>query len=128
MITKSQIQNYINNFRRRLARYFRPGIGVNCNIFQATAGGAVLEFTLGPDVENDDNFRETSETLPQALSYVEQKAFAGNLSGIAFGGTNTILEPGRIIFIKDGDGEEWTDKAAKRDVGKVVSRLKGSPK
>jgi hypothetical protein len=115
-MNKPEIQTYVNNFRRRVARYLRPGIGLSCSIFPATTGGAVLVFHLGPNVENDDIYKPEATSLGLALSNIEQHAFAGNLEGVTFAGTNTILEPDKIIFIKDGSHDVWSDAAAAKDV------------
>lgn len=120
-MNKKKYQNYINNFRRRLAPYLKPGIGLTCNIYPSQDGGGILEFVMGEAVENDDVYKEVSNSLGTALSNIEQKAFGGNLEGFLFSGTNTILENNRIIFIKDADSNEWSDEAASRDVNKLVS-------
>ena len=127
-MNKPQIQSYINNFRRRLAPFLRPGIGVQCSIYPATPGGAVLVFQLGPGVENDDIYKPESATLGKSLAQIEQRAFGGNLEGIQFGGTNTILESDKLIFIKDGSSGEWSDQAAAKDVKAVVPSERGGRK
>lgn len=127
-MNKSQIQSYVNNFRRRLAHFLRPGIGVQCSIYPAETGGAVLVFQLGPAVENDDIYRPTSSSLGNALSQIEQRAFGGNIENVKFGGTNTILEGDKLIFIKDGEATEWSDQAAAKDVKTVVPSERGGQK
>jgi hypothetical protein len=124
-MNKPQIQPYVNNFRRRLAHFLRPGIGVQCSIYPAEAGGAVLVFQLGPSVENDDIYLPTSSSLGKALSQIEQRAFGGSIENLQFGGTNTILEADKLIFIKDGNATEWSDKAAAKDVKAVVPSERG---
>lgn len=120
MKSKSQVQRYINNFRRRIARFLRPGIGLNCTIYPAKTGGAVLEFKIGPEIENDDNYKAESNSLGSALSQIEQRAFGGNLEGFHFSGTNVVMEPNKIIFIKDDSSSEWSDSAAEQDVQRIV--------
>jgi hypothetical protein len=127
-MNKSQIQYYVNNFRRRLAPFLRPGIGVQCSIYPAIPGGAVLVFQLGPAVENDDVYKPESATLGKALSQIEQRAFGGNIESFHFGGTNTILEGDRLIFIKDGNADEWSDQVAAKDVRAVVPSQRGGSK
>ena len=127
-MNKPQIQSYINNFRRRLAPFLRPGIGVQCSIYPATPGGAILAFKLGPAVENDDVYEPTSASLGKALSQIEQQAFGGNVENFHFGGTNTILEGDKLIFIKDGSDVEWSDQAAAKDVKAVVPSERGGQK
>ena len=125
MLESSLIQAYINNFRRHLARYLKPGIGLRCNVYGALSGGAVIEFTLGPNIENDDTFCLGLATVSKALSNVKQNAFGGELSGFVFRGTNTILEGNRLIFIKDESPSEWSDTAAESDVRRVVQGQAG---
>jgi hypothetical protein len=127
-MNKHQIQPYINNFRRRLAPFLRPGIGMTCLIYPAATGGAMLVFQLGPEVENDDVYQAPSATLGKALSQIEQRAFGGNIEGVSFGGTNTILESNKLIFIKDGNPSEWSDEAAAKDVRAVVPSERGGRK
>jgi hypothetical protein len=121
MTDQSQVQEYINNFRRRIAPFLRPGMGLHCNIYPANSGGAVLVFRIGPNVENDDEYQSTYPSLGNALSQIEQRAFGGNLEGFTFGGTNVILEQDRIIFVKDGSLTEWSDSAAEKDVQSVLA-------
>lgn len=96
-------------------------------VHPASDGGAILVFELGPGFVNDDHFQETKPSLNAALSGIEQHAFSGPLHGIRFTGTNTILEPGRLIFIKDKNRSEWTDDAAAKDVAKVVPNSSEKP-
>jgi hypothetical protein len=128
MTDKSRIQTYINNFRRRLTPSLRPGIGLRCNVYPATSGGAVLVFRVGPNVENDDVYELASPTLGSALSTIEQHAFGGNLEGFSFGGTNVILEQDKIIFIKDDAASEWSDSATEKDVQSVLAPHKRGQK
>lgn len=122
MTERTLIQNYINNFRRRIARFLKPGIGLVCNIYQANSGGAILEFLIGPGIKNDDIYKEASPTLGSALSNIEQHAFGGNLNGFVFGGTNLIMEGNRIVLIKDGNASEWSDEAAETDLSKILPK------
>lgn len=113
---KEKYQTYINNFRRRLTPSLKPGVGLSCNIYPVEDGGAILEFSLGKAFENDDIYKEVSKTLGAALSSIKQTAFGGNFEGFRFGGTNTILEDTRIIYIKESNPNEWSDSAAQKDV------------
>ena len=87
-----------------------------------------MVFQLGPAVENDDVYKPTSTSLGKALSQIEQRAFGGNIESFNFGGTNTILEGDKLIFIKDGGAAEWSDQAAAKDVKAVVPSERGGPK
>jgi len=121
-------QKYINNFRRRLARHLRPGIGISCDIFPSEDGGAILEFKLGDGLENDDRYQALSPSIGTALTKVNQRAFSGNFGSMRFGGTSTLLEPNRIIYIKESNPNEWNDDAAQRDIEKLLSNSKRAEK
>lgn len=120
MIDRKTIQNYINSFRVHFSRYLKPGTGIVCKVYTAEKGGAILEFSLWPGIQNDDIYQETSATVGMALLKIPQKAFGGNLEGFVFGGTNTIMEGNRIIFIKDDSLREWGEDAALNDVQKLL--------
>jgi hypothetical protein len=122
MKDRKVIQEYVNNFRRRIAQFLKPGIGLICNVYPAESGGAILEFMIGPGVQNDDIYKEVNSTIGRALTQIKQRAFGGNLDGFVFGGTNVILEDNRIIFIKDDSLAEWSDSAAQRDLTRVLPR------
>jgi hypothetical protein len=94
-------------------------IGLQCSIYPAES------LVFQPDVENDDVYQAISPSLGRALAQIEQRAFGGNLDGLSFGGTNTILEADKLIFIKDGNAIEWTDAAAAKDVNAVVPSERG---
>ena len=81
-----------------------------------------MEFTLGPGMENADHYDVVYPTIAKALSQIEQRAFAGNLDAYTFRGTNTILYPDRMIFIKDETPEEWSDSAAAKDANAIVDK------
>lgn len=118
---KEKYQNYINNFRRRLVKFLKPGIGLSCNIYPSKDGGAILEFNIGINNINDDNYEEVSDSLGKALKNIKQNAFGGNLDGFHFGGTNTILEENRIIYIKESNQNEWNDASAEKDVNNLIN-------
>jgi hypothetical protein len=119
-------QQYVNNFRRRFSGLLKPGIGMKCRILPTATSGTILEFTMGLEGKNADTYEETSPSMAVALGKIEQHAFGGDLSSYAFHGTNTILEPNRIIFIKDDAPGEWSDEAAGRDVAQIVAAGKGA--
>ena len=125
MLDRSTMQGYVNNFRRHIARYLKPDIGIRCDVYPAKSGGAVVAFTLGSAEENDDTIHPSATSMAAALSNVEQKAFGGELSAFNFSGTNTILEGNKLIFIKDESTKEWCDASAKLDVQRVVQRQSG---
>ena len=128
MIDRKTIQKYVNSFRVHLSRHLKPEIGLICKVYPADKGGAIVEFSLGPNVQNDDIYQEASATIGAALSKVPQRAFGGNLEGFVFGGTNTIMEGNRIVFIKDDSPSEWSEEAALNDVQKLLPKKPGGGK
>jgi hypothetical protein len=122
MKDKKTIQRYVNNFRRHLSPFLKPGIGLSSKIHPAIQEGAILEFSLGADVSNEDEYIEPAETVNSALRNVQQRMFGGNLDAIRFGGTNISMEPDRIVLIKGEDSLElWSDDGARTDVQRIVN-------
>jgi hypothetical protein len=121
MTDEARIQNYINNFRRHLARYLKPNVGLSCTVHPATEGGAILVFTIGTGMAAGDRFLEHCSRVNDALEGIPQRAFGGNLAGFSFAGTNIIAEDGRIILIKgDDEADTWSDAAASSDVDRLL--------
>ena len=122
MQDKKIIQGYVNNFRRHLSPYLKPGVGLACKVIPVKAEGAILDFSLGPDVKNEDQYLSTEDTVNAALKNIQQRMFGGNLDALRFAGTNISMEPNRIILIKGGDTpSEWDDNGARNDVSRIVS-------
>ena len=125
MQDQNRIQNYINNFRRHIAVYLKPGIGLACKVYPAQGRGAVLEWTLNPSAGNDDHFDNPDTSVNAILKKVPQRLVSGNLDGITFSGTNIALESGRIVLIKGEDDEgSWSDEGARLDVERIVQPLR----
>jgi len=123
-VTDSEtLQRYINDFRRHFARYLKPGVGITSKVYPAETGGAILVFTIGPGVKNEDEFAPATQSVNQALQNIPQSAFGGNLQGFIFRGTNLIAEGNRFIIIKGEDSpSDWTDS----DAAAIVSQIVGS--
>ncbi len=129
MKNNQTIQQYINNFRRHLAPHMKPGVGLACTVFPATSEGAILEFKIGPEIVNTDEFRPESKTVNEALANIPQRAFGGNLSGFRFAGTNVVMEDNRIVLIKgEDDPNQWNDSAAGADVKRILPPAIGGEK
>jgi hypothetical protein len=127
MKDKKQIQSYINNFRRHLTPFLRPGIGVTVEVHPARQQGAILEIKLGPEVENDDEYLPDEDTVNAAIKNIKQNLVGGNIDAIRFGGTNISMEPDRIVLIKGEDQPTlWSNESAKHDVEQIVQPLQRS--
>ena len=104
----------------------KPGVGLACNSYPTKSGGAILEFTIGQQVANDDHIKPVEPTVHDALGKIKQRAFGGNLAGFRFAGTNVVMEDNRIILIKgEENAEAWDDKAALEDVKRIVRPSSG---
>lgn len=121
MIDRQTIQTYVNNFRRHISSYLKPGIGLSCKIYPSRGGGAVLEFTIGPSITNEDFFEPVSNSNNSTLSVVPQRMVGGNLNAFRFSGTNISMEPNRILIIKGEDTPSlWSDEGAQEDVHRII--------
>ncbi len=121
MEDKNIIQSYVNNFRRHILGYLRPGIGLSCKVYPVKKEGAVLEFTIGSNVADEDQFEPSSETVNAVLKNVPQRMVGGNIDALKFGGTNISMEPNRILIIKGEDAPSlWNDESANSDVEKIL--------
>lgn len=115
------IQSYVNNFRRHIAPYLKPGIGLSFKIYPAQTEGAVLEVSIGQNIPNEDEFETVATSANAAVKIVPQKMVSGNIDAIKFGGTNISMEANRIVLIKgEDDPDLWNDQAAKNDVGRII--------
>ncbi|MBU1208085.1 MAG: hypothetical protein KKH04_14340 [Proteobacteria bacterium] len=121
------IQAYVNNFRRHISPNLKPGIGLSCKIYPAQRGGAVLEFSIGPNIANEDHFEAAMESVNAILKVVPQRMVGGNIDALRFGGTNISMEPNRILIIKGEDiATLWSDEGAQSDVEKIIRGQAGA--
>ncbi|QNY13512.1 hypothetical protein IC766_15690 [Acinetobacter seifertii] len=118
---KKYIQKYVNNFRRQISHSFKPGIGLRAYIYPTLKDGAVIVFQFGNNLENDDVYKKTFDSIPEILKKINQNIFGGDISNLTFSGTNTIMENDRVIFIKDESIEEWSEEATKNDISKIFN-------
>ena len=121
MQDQKTIQAYINNFRRNITPFLRPGIGLSCEVHPAVQDGAILQFFIGPDVSNVDQYFEPTDTVNSALRNVPERMVGGDPNAIQFSGTSISMKPNRIILIKGEDSLDlWDDKGARADVRHIV--------
>ena len=107
----------------------RQGIGLATKVLPSTGEGAILEISFGTNIPNKDEFDPPKKTINEALSSIPQRAFGGNLDSFKFGGTNVIMEDGRIILIKgENDESQWNDAAAQADVNRILPPNLGGQK
>lgn len=117
---KNLIQRYVNDFRIKLTPYLRPNIGIEIDIYNCGQEGAVLIIIFRPGGKSIDNEILTYERISDVLSSIKQNFFGGNIKGITFKGTNMMMDPERIIIIKDNSAAEWGDSKLNEDIGKII--------
>ncbi|ASS48753.1 MAG: hypothetical protein A3D31_06595 [Candidatus Fluviicola riflensis] len=117
---KEEIQHYINNFRRQISIYLKPDLNLRAVIYPSKEG-AIIEFEFKKNQPTKDEFKKEEDTISDQLAKIQQNAFGGNLKGFQFTGTNIVLEPTKILIIKNNDKNEWTSSKAEDDVKKLLN-------
>ncbi|MBN3033583.1 MAG: hypothetical protein JW873_05755 [Candidatus Saganbacteria bacterium] len=120
MDDKEVLQNYVNNFRRNVSSHLKPNIGIQTNIYPCLKDGAIIEVKFIPSGTSCDNYEETSGALSNALNNINQNAFQGTLSSFHFSGTNFVMDPNRVILIKDDSPNQWNEQRVQEDVKTIL--------
>lgn len=129
MKDKKVIQDYINNFRRHMARFLRKDFGLTTTVYPCSGDGGVIEFRIGRDSPNEDEFKKPYQSVNEVLKSIPQKIVSGNIDSAWFAGTNISMEPGRILIIKGEDRDAlWNETEAFEDVKKIVDSAKKESK
>ncbi len=115
------IQKYINNFRRLLSVYLKPNIGLQLHIYNCGTEGGMIVIYFKPGGRSNDIYESKYEKISDVLGDMKQTFFGGNLSGIHFKGTNTLMDPEKIILIKDSSPYEWSEEKLIDDINSIVS-------
>jgi len=127
MKEKNTIDQYTSVFLELLKKKVKTGIGVKCVIYPAEKDGAVLEISLTPEIKDEVEYRPISDTVNDALQYVEQNLISGNLSNVKFSGTNISMQGNKIILIKGEDtAKEWGENAAIIDSIRIYQLSRGA--
>lgn len=116
LASKKDFEEYGSSFMDNIKRILKPGIGAEITSYLSKIDGSLIYFQLRP---GDITFKHKiieDKGISEALKEIPQKAFGGDLSGIKFAGTNTIIEGNKIIFIKgDNTKDLWNSEIAKND-------------
>jgi hypothetical protein len=120
------IKEYAKSVIRTLRPNLRKNIEVVISVTPSEEPGGVIEVQL---VEKKLGMRrspraveikQTSATVNDALEFIPQNLFGGNLQGVQFRGTNISMSNNRIVFIK-GDNDHWSETDAIYDVNKAIN-------
>lgn len=126
MKDKDLVRSYVNNFRRHMAAYLLPGVGLKSSAVLAKEGGGIVKFSF-VNGENTDEVQARVSTVAEALERLNLRSF-GDVQGVTFSGTNTVLEGNSIFLIKSESEDLWDDAAAKQDVNKIVHSSRSAKK
>lgn len=129
MRNKTWLKNYAKFFKNRLSENLKPGITITANLFPVEKEGAVIEFILGKEKEEEYKFMPTRSSINDVIKGISQNLVTGDISNIKFAGTNISLEGNRIIVIKGEDNSSsWDGQGAKEDYVKIMglSRVRGA--
>jgi hypothetical protein len=118
MKSKDIAREYVNNFRRHLSHFLKPGMSLRSEIILVKDGGGIVRFSFTTK-GSEDNFRPIVKTMPEALKTFEIKNF-GDGQGFVFSGTNMVLEGDSIYLIKGEEISVWSDEGAKEDVNRIL--------
>lgn len=112
------INSYLNNFRRFLGKYLKPGVGMTTTTYPHPEG-AVIVLKLGFGISTQSELKGESESLAEALT--KTTLFEGKPNNSKTNiGTSIILSKNKIILIKDNDQNQWNEDSARKDVNRVV--------
>jgi CRISPR/Cas system CMR-associated protein Cmr1 (group 7 of RAMP superfamily) len=120
---KKEILPYLNNFKREFNSYLKNDYSLKTVIYRSNEG-VIMEILLRKDLEERDEFKKEEDSISIQLSKLDQNTFNNNPHNYKFKGTNIILEPNKIIIIKDSNLSEWTEKKAIEDVSKILNTQK----
>lgn len=116
---KEQVDKYFNNFRRELARFLKPNIGITISIYPYNLGiVGVVEF----DEEASKTFyKSESGSLAEAMSKTNK--FQNDSPLVTVRGTSIILLQKCIIISKDDDASQYNEQAVLKDVNQIISKI-----
>jgi hypothetical protein len=125
LVSEKDFEEYGSSFMDNLKQILKPGIGAEINSYLSKNDGSLIYFQLRPgSIAYKFKELEEGKGISEALKEIPQRAFGGDLSGIKFGGTNTIIEGDKIIFIKGGNTKDlWSPEMAKDDSKKLIESI-----
>ncbi|KXI23677.1 hypothetical protein [Photobacterium sanguinicancri] len=122
----SKLKKYDVLFRKNIKSYLSQNVTVKTIIHPVMSEGAVFEFILNMDGEDDIVVNKCESDINYVLKNIHQTMIIGTLDHIQFSGTNLYLEQNRIVVIKGQDDNRlWTGEAVSDDIRRVVSSSQG---
>jgi hypothetical protein len=117
---REKIQNYINNFRRKISPYLKANIGLKTIVYPYDKG-IFMSFEFGLNNQNKEEFRGECRNIAEVFQRAKVTSFGGSNSKATFNGTNFIMFENIVNIIKDFDEDEWTDDQASKDVQRILN-------
>jgi len=124
VVTQKEFKNYLDDFISRHRVILRPEFNYFADAIVSTKDGSLLfiEFKEG---KGSFKYEKTDEKIANVLMNLPQKAFAGNLSNVKFGGVNVIREGNKLIIIKgDNSSNSWSRNEAKKDAFREIRDIR----
>lgn len=122
------IQSYVNNLRTRLTSFLKPNISIQIDIYNCEDQGGVLVIHFKPGGLSFDNEITEYSKISEVLSQLNQKFYVGNIDSITFKGTHLLMEPSRIILIKESNPSEWSIQKLNKDLDMIFQPPRKSKK
>lgn len=117
---KTIINQYLNNFRIKLSRYLKSGVGIQ-TITYPFDGGAVIVIELGFEIPTKEDIRSKSDSLQEAVKRSNLFEHPEGVQDIP--GTSILLVKNKILILKTQNAEYWSEDAVRNDVNKIISSL-----
>jgi hypothetical protein len=126
LASPKDFEEYGSSFMENIKSILRPGIEAEVTSYLSKVDGSLIYFQLRPGkITFGFKELENGKRISEALKEIPQRAFGGDLSGIRFGGTNTIIEDNKIIFIKGGNTKDiWSKEMAMEDSKKLIESIR----
>lgn len=113
------IQRYVNEFRKHITPSLKSNIGLEIDIYNCGKEGAVLIVFFKPGGKSIDKEISNLNSIADVLKSINPNFISGNMSGVAFGGTNMLMQQDKIVLIKENNINEWSNMKLKDDLKKI---------
>jgi|YelNatPaOPRAMG01_1025707.scaffolds.fasta_scaffold326970_1 hypothetical protein len=123
--SKKDFLQYCSTFMSIYKKVLKEGVGYDALAIVSTRQGSLIFFTFKRGTERL-RFKKTPKSIGTELERLPQRAFAGDLSNVVFGGKNVIREGNKLIIIKgDNSPSAWSRMEAIRDSWEEIDSLAG---
>lgn len=118
---KEIINSYIINFRRLFSPYTKPDVSIKITVYPYT-DGAIIIMELNYNSSNNTEFKSESTSMAEAMS--KTNLFDEPNEAMPIHTTKIFSQNNKIIIIKGGEEDLWTNKSAQNDIDNFLTSLK----